>query len=386
MSPSRNPSSDYRRTVAQVNESPDEILSDLARLFAGFDLSLGDERVSARGETQNEELECMPGTLPKCKNYDIFSEIAGASYFIVNGFIYGWDKIGWSIFAVNESCEPLEPFIFCGTSHNQDIVIMDAVFRIDEKDTLFRGVGSGQWIPELLYHAYGDARATLLAPTALHGSFPPPEEQTLLPTNPARDEFIYAGSRPPFVGQTQSNVPRILQPCKDKKVGSNDLSGTGLLGSLQGFGLGFDSSPDLSTIVEIASFNEPNLGLEPAKDPLWGEGLEINPLSNVCDVNGADLSTPFLGEGQSPSLDSITKWIEFQKSARVPGSNWICPLVGCGRVLRRPHALKDHLLFHYDIKTFKCPYFSCNRIFATKCNCDRHMKNCKFQAAGSGAQ
>ncbi|KDN40918.1 hypothetical protein RSAG8_07786, partial [Rhizoctonia solani AG-8 WAC10335] len=342
MSPSRNPSSDYRRTVAQANESPDEILSDLARLFAGFDLSLGGERVSARGETQNEELECMPGTLPKCKNYDIFSEIAGASYFIVNGFIYGWDKIGWSIFAVNESCEPLEPFIFCGTSHNQDIVIMDAVFRIDEKDTLFRGVGSGQWIPELLYHAYGDARATLLAPTALHGSFPPPEEQTLLPANPARDEFIYAGSGPPFVGQTQSNVPRILQPYKDKKVGSNDLSGT--------------------------------------------EGLEISPLSNVCDVNGADLSTPFLGEGQSPSLDSITKWIEFQKSARAPGSNWICPLVGCGRVLRRPHALKDHLLFHYDIKTFKCPYFSCNRIFATKCNCDRHMKNCKFQAAGSGAQ
>ncbi|CAE6480608.1 unnamed protein product [Rhizoctonia solani] len=359
-SPSSNHSPNHQHTIAQVNESPDAILSDIARLFADFSLKSRVERVSAKSETPNEKVECMLGKSPKCKNYDILSEIAGASYFIVNRAIYGWDRIGWSMFPVNELCEPLDPFIFCGTGHNQDIVIMDAVFRIDENDTLFHRVSYNQWIQEPLYHTYGDAFAASLALTAVYDSYPPSEAQISLPTNFAGDEFVCASSRPPFLGlatagycddrsRIQSNEPKLLQT-DDKKPGSNNLSSIGLIGSLHGFGLGFDS-PDLSTTGEVALFDEPDIGPDPTKNLLWGEDLEISPVFNSCDVNGADLSTPFLGEGQSPSLDSITKWVEFQKSTRhVSGPCWVCPLMGCGKVLRRPHALKVYnaLIFGLD--------------------------------------
>ncbi|CUA67905.1 hypothetical protein RSOLAG22IIIB_13570 [Rhizoctonia solani] len=307
----------HQDAVVQVNDNRDEVLSDLARLFAGFNLDSATDPTSTKNETSSEEPKCLPETLklPKSKNYDMFSEIAGASYFIVNGFIYGWDKIGWSMFEVNELCEPLEPPIFCGTGYNQDIVITNVVFQIDENDTLFRQIEPNQWILEPIYHTYGDAFAASSTLTAVHASFPP-AEHTLPSTNLnyAGDELFCGSSRPYFVGmatvedlgnrgQIQPNEPKILQSDGNKKIESNSLSSTGLLGSLYGFGLGFDSSPDLSTIGEMASTNEPDLGLESVKDLLWGEAPDMNPF-HACDVNGVDLSTPFLGEGQKAPAKS----------------------------------------------------------------------------------
>ncbi|CAE6486933.1 unnamed protein product [Rhizoctonia solani] len=362
-SPSSNQSPNRQRNFTQVNESSEEILSDIARLFADFTLNSRAERVLTKSEAPNEKVECMLGKSPKCKNYDILSEIAGASYFVVNQSIYGWDQIGWSMFLVNELCEPVVPFIFCGTAHNQDIVIMDAVFQIDENDTLFRQADYNQWMQEPLYYTYGDAFAASLELTSLYGSYPPSEAPISLPTNSAGDEFVCASSRPPFLGIAtagycddgswiQSNEPKLHHSDKDKETESNNFSSTGLLGSLHGFGLGFDSSPDLLTIGEVALFDEPIVGLEPVKNLHWEEGLETSPVTvfNARDVNGADLSTPFLGEGQLPSLDSITKWVDFQKNIQhATGFRWVCPLIGCGRALRRPHALKVYNALSFSL-------------------------------------
>ncbi|KAG8794969.1 hypothetical protein FRC12_019540 [Ceratobasidium sp. 428] len=58
----------------------------------------------------------------------------------------------------------------------------------------------------------------------------------------------------------------------------------------------------------------------------------------------------------TPDQEEIETWFaEFQKQRRSSKSQdglatIVCPLPGCGHVSRRPHALKDHLFFHFDIK------------------------------------
>ncbi|CAE6438164.1 unnamed protein product [Rhizoctonia solani] len=93
----------------------------------------------------------------------------------------------------------------------------------------------------------------------------------------------------------------------------------------------------------------------------------------------ADREERFYSYGNPPTLESIHKWVEDGKQYRAPT---VCPLKGCGKELRRPHALKDHLLFKFNIRVFQCGFDGCGKLFPTKTNSDRHMKDCKL---GSGA-
>ncbi|CAE6403712.1 unnamed protein product [Rhizoctonia solani] len=353
---------------AETNDSSDEILSYLSKLFDGLDLDSEVENTSSKDETTSELPENTLVNLPKCKAYDIPLELASAAYFIVDHFIYAWNNIDWSIFSVNEACEPSDPFYVAAP--NQDIVIMDAVFRIDENGTIFRWFGFDQWAEEPLYDVYGDVYALLQESIRMQNSFPLPlEESSFLPTYVTGTESSYSfgESLPVHITipedrattcQIQSKQLGVDHSDKGKNTKDSESSDNALLNSLLGFG--------------------PNL-IEPSS-PVMDE---VFPL---IDANGVDLSTPFLGEGISPDFASITQWVELQKGMRrTPGSTWFCPLNGCEQVLRRPHALKDHLLFHFDIKAFKCPYLGCTSSFATKCNCDRHKKNCKYVPKGTMA-
>ncbi|KAH7327686.1 hypothetical protein B0J17DRAFT_772140 [Rhizoctonia solani] len=209
---------------------------------------------------------------------------------------------------------------------------MGEVFRIEENDTISRQVAFNRWDPEPLYETYGDACAALQQITG-----------------------------------------------NNKESEGESSLGSGLMASFVGFPNLVTPPPYTPMADEITLLDEPGQGLG-LIDTTYSENNHwVIPLDSVYDANGVNLSTPFLSKGEWPTLDSITQWIEFQKGARRPqGFNWVCPLLGCGKKLRRPHALKDHLLFHYDIKTFRCTHSGCTSMFATKCNCDRHMKNCRF--------
>ncbi|KAG8761822.1 hypothetical protein FRC11_012840 [Ceratobasidium sp. 423] len=346
--PPSNQLADSRRSTAEVDLNDDAILSDLVKLFDDCDLGSETESTSAWDKNPGEQPDSMLETLPKCKTRDVPPEFALAStcYFTVDGFIYGWDCLGWSIFLVDESCGPLGPP--CAVGHYQDIPIMGAVFRIDENDVLFRRTDSNQWIQEPLYSTYGDACAALREFTGVHGPFSPPEERIILSTTtPGGESFFNSNGSPPVhmaaieaidpLGQLRSGESEVFQPDKDKKSKGN---GAGLMGSLNG--LNRVAPLPYIPMDEIPLFNEPGTSqrLEFIDNQHWGNIQETRPPVNTYDSNGVDLSTPFLGEGQEPSPSSITQWIESQKGTRPEGSIWLCPLIGCEKVLRRPHALK----------------------------------------------
>ncbi|QRW17290.1 hypothetical protein RhiXN_05292 [Rhizoctonia solani] len=330
------------RDLTKAKDSDDEILSDLSKLFDALDLDWETECTSAKDDATNELPEDASKSMPKCKAYDIPLELAGAAYFIVDRFIYAWNHIDWSISSMNESCEPSDPFYVAAP--NQDILIMDAIFRVDENGTIFRWLGGDQWNTEPLYGVYGDAYVSLQKCAGVGGCFPLlSEESTFSPTYLAETEPSYTFGEA-LTTHTVISEPATLGPIQSKELGifSNDSkntkdmysesSGAALLGSLMGF---------------------PNLIASPS--PIIDDVFSIN------DVNGIDLSTPFLGEGTPPTFDNIARWVESQKGTRrTPGSSWVCPLKGCERLLRRPHALKDHLLFHFDIKGV--PFFQSFRV------------------------
>ncbi|CAE6403922.1 unnamed protein product [Rhizoctonia solani] len=119
--------------------------------------------------------------------------------------------------------------------------------------------------------------------------------------------------------------------------------------------------------------------------PLLGSiyGINLEPqFALECDVGREqnigqvqeDMEELFYSYGNPPTWDSINRWIEDGKLHRAPTVN-ICPLKNCGKELRRPHAVKDHLCFKFGIKAFQCGYDGCGKLFATKTNCDRHMKD-----------
>ncbi|CAE6364826.1 unnamed protein product [Rhizoctonia solani] len=82
-----------------------------------------------------------------------------------------------------------------------------------------------------------------------------------------------------------------------------------------------------------------------------------------------------------PTKDEIDDWINKLKVIRKsrtlntgPSSQAItCPLPGCGVVLTRPSALKNHLYFRFEIKPFKC--VACLAQFSTNANLTRHIPN-----------
>ncbi|KAH7327687.1 hypothetical protein B0J17DRAFT_632712 [Rhizoctonia solani] len=82
----------------------------------------------------------------------------------------------------------------------------------------------------------------------------------------------------------------------------------------------------------------------------YGEALLSVTLINSLEGIHLDTDTDteeFYSYGKPPTWDSINRWVEDRKARRAPS---ICPLKGCKQELRRPHALKDHLLFKFGIK------------------------------------
>ncbi|CAE6511938.1 unnamed protein product [Rhizoctonia solani] len=116
--------------------------------------------------------------------------------------------------------------------------------------------------------------------------------------------------------------------------------------------------------------------------PTLGDALEasVNP-SLLRSLNGfeleggggEDLEEQFYSYGWPPTWQSISRWVDDRKARHAPN---ICPMKDCKQELRRPHALKDHLLFKFEIKEYKCDHIECGRSFATKTNYNRHMKGC----------
>ncbi|KAG8782105.1 hypothetical protein FRC12_021230 [Ceratobasidium sp. 428] len=76
---------------------------------------------------------------------------------------------------------------------------------------------------------------------------------------------------------------------------------------------------------------------------------------------------------------AVDNWVEqYQKGRRVRGSQRLtkmaCPVPGCDQKPRRPHALKEHLYFHFKIKPHVCGF--CSKGFETVTNQKRHEKTC----------
>ncbi|CAE7172037.1 unnamed protein product [Rhizoctonia solani] len=91
------------------------------------------------------------------------------------------------------------------------------------------------------------------------------------------------------------------------------------------------------------------------------------------DEGDRDEEATFYSYGWPPTWQSINQWVEDRKGCHVPN---VCPLKDCKIELRRSHALKDHLLFKFGIKEYKCDHVECGKAFATKTNYDRHIKGC----------
>ncbi|KEP51247.1 zinc finger, C2H2 type protein [Rhizoctonia solani 123E] len=120
---------------------------------------------------------------------------------------------------------------------------------------------------------------------------------------------------------------------------------------------------------------------EPVKlFPTYGDACEVsvNP-SLFHSLVGFELERDedeeelFRSYGWPPTRQSIDQWVEDRKTCHAPN---VCPMKDCKQELRRPHALKDHLFFKFEIKDYKCDHRECGRSFATKTNYSRHMKGC----------
>ncbi|KAG8727998.1 hypothetical protein FRC12_022108 [Ceratobasidium sp. 428] len=89
---------------------------------------------------------------------------------------------------------------------------------------------------------------------------------------------------------------------------------------------------------------------------------EYDITTSVAAITNSRTSASNLLPTFSPTPDQkeIETWlVEYQKQRRSSRSQEglaaiVCPLPDCGQGLRRPHALKDHLFFHFDIRRTFC--------------------------------
>ncbi|KAH7322110.1 hypothetical protein B0J17DRAFT_250761 [Rhizoctonia solani] len=106
----------------------------------------------------------------------------------------------------------------------------------------------------------------------------------------------------------------------------------------------------------------------PTLESCWSKSPDKRPtathlcaLNNIEDDQGGpsagsdstdkdiDMEELFFSYGNPPTLESIARWVEDCKARREP---IVCPLKDCKQILRRAHALKDHLLFKLILKAF----------------------------------
>ncbi|KAG9079514.1 hypothetical protein FS749_008457 [Ceratobasidium sp. UAMH 11750] len=82
------------------------------------------------------------------------------------------------------------------------------------------------------------------------------------------------------------------------------------------------------------------------------------------------------------SKDDIDIWVNSLKTRKkhgsTPQSKLQCPLKRCGRTIRRPKALKEHLYGHFNIKPYECSHSGCEETFAIAWNRKRHSKTCTY--------
>ncbi|KAG8783543.1 hypothetical protein FRC12_019606 [Ceratobasidium sp. 428] len=86
---------------------------------------------------------------------------------------------------------------------------------------------------------------------------------------------------------------------------------------------------------------------------------------------------------------AVDSWVqEYQEGRRVEGSRHskklVCPVPGCIKKPRRPHALKEHVYFHLKVKPHLCGL--CSKGFETVANQKRHEKTCSDASRPERAQ
>ncbi|CAE6461859.1 unnamed protein product [Rhizoctonia solani] len=113
-------------------------------------------------------------------------------------------------------------------------------------------------------------------------------------------------------------------------------------------------------------------------------GASSDPSSPTLSI-GSDEGHVLPQLSQCPDRNEIDNWFQQLKRCRAiqaKAGNRLqevrCPLGKCGKVQRRPQALRDHLYFHFGIKPYKCQ-FGCQQAFETKANMERHTDTCPIR-------
>ncbi|KAH7327695.1 hypothetical protein B0J17DRAFT_772146 [Rhizoctonia solani] len=109
-----------------------------------------------------------------------------------------------------------------------------------------------------------------------------------------------------------------------------------------------------------------------------------NPSSPTLSI-GSDEGHALPQLSECPDQQEIDNWFQQLKRCRAIQAKAghrlqevRCPLRKCGKVQRRPQALRDHLYFHFGIKPYKCQ-FGCQQAFETKANMERHTDTCPIR-------
>ncbi|KAG8725506.1 hypothetical protein FRC09_015799 [Ceratobasidium sp. 395] len=142
------------------------------------------------------------------------------------------------------------------------------------------------------------------------------------------------------------------------------------------------------TVVDSAQVDIFNQRIGPIQNPSYIFNPTTINESSVYETNAptnssqSDFTTaiePLPLSNTQYSLSEVDDWLReygrLRRTSKTQGGlgKITCPLPDCGRVLRRPYALKDHLLSHFKIKPYECD--ACHRRFGTESNRRRHLQN-----------
>jgi hypothetical protein len=251
--------------------------------------------------------------------------------FIVEQRIYAFDQCSWSIFPVDEMCNPAGPMLFLpAPGSGETMHILNNVFQINNNGELMRQDVSGHWTHEFLYSTYGDARARLPTSPNPYESFSHPP-----PYPPANIASGYDVRIAPELAPANFDNPAYSQ------MDMGIFNSPGALMPTQ-----VDNEPDLGP-DDCSDFELGRSGsstLAHSLHGLFSDQVTISPYTPVLDdeppIEFPNPETPLFQDpiliyGQPPTRESIIRWVEELKAQRAP---MICPCHQ--KELRRPHALK----------------------------------------------
>ncbi|CAE6471668.1 unnamed protein product [Rhizoctonia solani] len=135
-------------------------------------------------------------------------------------------------------------------------------------------------------------------------------------------------------------------------------------------------------IAYIEKYNL-HISADPIYNPLNGDPDQGT--SSGSGTHDADMDIPEEGPqalSPNPDQEEVDNWMEDLKRQRamqvkegIRVATIRCPVTTCGKVQRRPQALRDHLYFHFNIKPHRCDY-GCPIAFETEANKNRHHETC----------